>query len=202
MLNQTNVKKQLPLMCLVAMWITIALGCSLSKSFSKSSAVDPEAQKKHEKRKALEDKTAQLATIPAKVQLVKEASLKGKLAFYTQAGGTWYLENFSDLYHDQPYQLKDLFAQAPDEVGTIALIPDCQLLSIGNYQVSAGYTLPGYIEKCELTLVDPAISAVVYRKQFAGKVEKEVKVDKGQNKIVGSVPRAEIYDFLTSLPHK
>jgi hypothetical protein len=81
MLNQTNVKKQLPLMCLVAMWITIALGCSLSKSFSRSPAVDPEAQKKYENRKALEDKTAQLATIPAKVQLVKEAYLKGKIGF-------------------------------------------------------------------------------------------------------------------------
>jgi hypothetical protein len=138
---------------------------------------------------------------PRRFNWLKKLISKAKLAFYTQAGGTWYLQNF-DLYHDQPYQLKDLFAQAPDEVGTIALIPDCQLLSIGNYQVSAGYTLPGYIEKCELTLVDPAISAVVYRKQFAGKVEKEVKVDKGQNKIVGSVPRAEIYDFLTSLPHK
>ena len=98
MLKRMNVVTRLGLMCLVAIWAAMILSCSLS---SKPPASDPEAQKRHDDEKALEAKTAQFATMPTKVQLVKEPYLKGKIAFYRQLSGTWYLENFDDTYKDQ-----------------------------------------------------------------------------------------------------
>ena len=198
MLKQRNVVKRSALICLVTVWSTLILSCSLS---SKSSAPDPEAQKRYANQKALEAKTAEFTVMPTKVQLVKEPYLKGKIAFYRQLSGTWYLENFDDQYKDKP-KVQALFAQAPDEVGTIVLIPDCAQTKKGEYEVSAGYNLPAYIEKCEVSLIDPATSTVIYRKDFTGRLDKETKVDKTQSEVVGFVDKAEIYDFLTSLTRK
>jgi len=185
-------------------------GCSIlskknqGKSDNSSPSLASQKEKLSEKEKAFDTKKAQFTKLPEKVQLTEEPYLKGKLVYLTQAGTYWSFQNNlgngdtrGGIYQEK---IKDLIAQSSDEVTTVVLKPECQSVRKGDYKIE-GKTVPSFIEKCELTIIDTTIPAVIYRKKLEGKLDKEETV-LDANEVVGRVYDEAIYTYLASLPRK
>jgi hypothetical protein len=161
-----------------------------------------------EKRYAFAAKEAEFVKLPAKVQLTREPYLKGKAAFYFRDVETgkkdkyWILDNKLNETLASGYEtkIKDVTAQTPDEVETVVL-GQCRQLRKGELVVP-GKIIPRYIWRCEVTIVDRTIGAVIHRKTFESRLEKEAPVNNDADKIEAPVPYSEIYGFLGGLPRR
>ncbi|CAN5647885.1 hypothetical protein BH20ACI4_BH20ACI4_30630 [soil metagenome] len=86
------------------------------------------------------------------------------------------------------------------------ILEKCEEISLGSYNGSItgkdSEKIPAYGWKCEITIVDKTIPAVVYRKTFQNKLE-ELKLISGSGKEDRAAPPSnEIGEFLESLPQK
>ena len=205
-----NGKNKSIVLVLIVIFGLMILGCSIlskqnqGKSDSSSQSQKSEKDKLLEKEKAFDTKKEQFTKLPEKVQLTQEPYLRGKLVYLTQSGNYWDFQNnlgSGDRGGIHQKKIKDLIAQAPDEVTTVVLKPQCQSVRKGDYKVS-GKTVPSFIEKCELTIIDTTIPAVIYRKKMEGKLDGEETVMAGSVEVVGRVYDEEIYTYLASLPRK
>lgn len=162
---------------------------------------------------ALESKRAEYTTIPAKEQLSKEPYLKKKLLVFgydpaesdkkyswrrnyfgtDQFGGTLSSKDSADL------EFK--FAKNPDELGTIALIPECKSVSAGKYS-GGGSSVSASKEQCEVILIAPELSAVVYRRVFEAEMDPSKTIGGGQTSVTSRVDGKKIIAFLDSLKPK
>ncbi len=163
-----------------------------------------------EGREALEAKKAEYTTIPAKEQLAKEPYRNKKLIFFRFKKNEWVSMNDFGFGTDSSSisktneantKLEYDLAKKPDEVGTIALLPECKEVSAGSYTVGSN-SIPATKERCELILIDRELSAVVYRKIFEGKLESIKTLYNAENSVTAKVERMEIVDFLDSLKSK
>jgi hypothetical protein len=93
------------------------------------------------------------------------------------------------------------FAENPDQVGTIALLPPCKEASAGSYTVGSG-SIPASKERCELILIDRELGAVVYRKIFEGELESIKTLYNAEKSVTAKVDRMKIVEFLDSLKEK
>ena len=152
--------------------------------------------------------------LPARVQLTKEPYFKGKAAFYSydvelkEPDHFWLLDN--DLRGDfsgYDLKIKDVTAQTPEEVETVVL-RKCQQIRKGTYRIYSKTTdatlntVPAYIWRCELTIVDRTIPAVIHRKKFESTLEETGSATGREEEFDAGIPYEEIYDFLACLPRR
>jgi hypothetical protein len=148
----------------------------------------------------------EFTTLPAKVQLTKEPYIKGKVAPYFQSVSLEKkAKNEKALWvfnTNAVYERKYSLAGSPEDVGTV-ILQRCEEISMGNYL--KGFTeekIPAYGWKCEITIVDRTIPAVIYRKTFQTELGKAEITGKDDNKISGPPPFIAMNEFLAALPHK
>lgn len=221
MLKNLNNANKITAVLSVALLILMVLGCSLFRGNFNSSSPNqsstpyptptptPDLYAEESKmQNAFDEKESQFTKMPSKTQLVKEPYIKGKAAFYSEQKeigdktGIWLLDNRLTALDTSGFEksVKDVTAQTPDEVQTIVL-RKCQQVFKGNYVVE-GRTIPGYIWRCDLTIIDRELEAVVFRKNFQSKLETEVSVLAGDEEIDAGIPYDKIYEFLGGLPRK
>ncbi|CAN5819184.1 hypothetical protein BH20ACI4_BH20ACI4_17710 [soil metagenome] len=191
------------------------LACGGSDTPSKPTEMTEEQKKAQEGREALATKKEEYTTIPAKEQLAKEPYRIKSLIFFRfskdrkDEPGKWVINDFgfgtdSDGVkntNEANSKLEFKLAENPDEVGTIALLPECKEVSAGSYTVGSD-SLPAYKEHCELILIDPELSSVVYRKIFEGELESIKTLYNAEKSVTAKVDRMKIVDFLNSLTEK
>ena len=177
-------------------------GSTTSSSLPKE--LTPEEKKAKEGREALEAKKAEYTTIPGKEQLAKEPYRKKKLLFYRfnkdfkDKPDPWVSYFDSSVSYATNQKLEFILAKNPDEVGIIALLPECKDVKAGYYSGAAW----AFKEQCELILIDRELSAVVYRKIFEGELESSKTISKGESSVTAKVEHMKIVDFLDSLKEK
>jgi hypothetical protein len=181
-----------------------------SKSTPAPAPVLTETEKREQEgKKALYAKKTELAKIPAKEQLVKEPYTNKKLVFYRydkDKKGTaeeWQQNDFgtdkfgSSIYSEASKQLEFRLARSPEEVGIIAIMPECKSVSAGSYGSASAFQ-----ERCEVVLVDPELQAVVYRKTFEGELDGSKYVSSKESSVTARVDGMKIVDFLYTLKEK
>lgn len=163
---------------------------------------------------ALKDKSDEYAKLPDKVQLTDNPYITKKIAYFT----TWKdgsetkheLQNYWAMF-SSPGELvmNDILAKSVDDVGTVVLIESnkkengCKDIRKGNYEdPENGEVVGGFVEVCELTIVDPQIPAVIFRKKFEGQLKKTEYIRKESGRVLGTVNFDEVYSFLAGLPRK
>lgn len=196
----------------------VFLACDSSSSTSESSpspGLTEEQKKAKDGREALDAKKAEFTTIPAKEQLAKEPYRNKQLVFYrfnkkaTDEKDKWVMNDFgfgSDTSgvqntNEAGTELRFKLAESPEEVGTIALLPECKEVSAGAYTVGSG-SIPAYKEQCELILIDRGLSAVVYRKVFEGELDSIKTLYNAEKSVTANVDRMKIVKFLSYLEKK
>jgi hypothetical protein len=183
--------------------------CNKSSAPYSPPEMTEEQKKAQAGREGLEAKKAEYTTIPAKTQLAKEPYRNKSLIFYRNEKDKWIMNDFgfgSDSdgvknSNEATTKLRFKLAESPDEVGTIALLPECKEVSAGTYTVGSG-AIPAYKERCELILIDPELSAVVYRKVFEGELESIKTLYNAEKSVTAKVERMKIVDFLNYLDKK
>lgn len=199
---------------LVMMFVgSFFLACGNSSSTPSPSPEMTEEQKKaKEGREALDAKKAEYTTIPAKQQLAKEPYRNKSLIFYRfnkdgkDEKDKWVMNDFgfgadsagNTSTNEAATKLRFKLAENPDEVGTIALLPECKSVEAGQY----GSAAMAYKERCELILIDKELSAVVYRKIFEGEPESIKTLYNGEKSVTAKIDRMKIVDFLSYLNKK
>ena len=216
-LNNTSV---FALLFCVVIFMTLALGCVRGGRNSQQeykptpSASEAAEIAKMRQLEALKAKSAEYATLPEKVQLTTDPYIHKKIVLFKtwqgSQGRDQELQNyFGAFIFPGEDVIKELLANSPDEAGTVVLVEDntkergCKDVPKGNYRDSeTGDVYGGYVEVCELTIVDPQIPAIIFRKKFEGKLDNKEYVRKGSGRILGRVDYAEVYSFLTRLPRR
>ena len=162
---------------------------------------------------ALKEKSAEYMKLPL-VQLTKEPYINKKIALFKtwqgSSGPDQELQNyFGAFIFTGEDVIKPLLAKSPDDVGTVVLVEDntkergCKEVSKGDYKdPETGDLYGGYVEICELTIIDRQIPAIIFRKKFEGKLDDKEYLRKGAGRILGRVDYAEVYSFLTGLPRR
>ena len=166
------------------------------------------------KLEALKAKSSEYLALPAKVQLTTEPYINKKIALFKtwqgSQGPDQELQNYYASFNLPGEEaINEALAKSPDDVGTIVLVEDntkekgCKEIPKGNYKdPETGDIYGGYVEVCELTIIDHQIPAVIFRKKFEGKLDDKEYVRKDAGRILGRVDYAEVYKFLTGLPRK
>ena len=186
------------------------LACDSSSSTPSTPTEMTEEQKKaKEGREALGAKQAEYTTLPAKEQLAKEPYRNKSLIFFRSDKNKWVMNDFGfgtdsagiQNSNEATTKLRFKLAENPAEVGTIALLPECKEVSAGSYTVGSN-AIPAYKERCELILIDPELSAIVYRKIFEGELESIKTLYNAEKSVTAKVDRMEIVNFLDYLKRK
>ncbi|HEY0323490.1 MAG TPA: hypothetical protein VGC66_21210 [Pyrinomonadaceae bacterium] len=140
----------------------------------------------------LKDNTSMYAQKPTQSKLTGTPYIINKLVVLSRDSAK---DTYSDSYSGT------LAAKSPEEVGTVALV-DCKRLFVGNY--GNGYkSVPGYVWRCDMTLIDRTINAIIYRKNFNGEgLGKEVYVSTYATEAEGDKPTSDITSFLEKLPRR
>lgn len=199
------------LLIFIAAFLTTVVfsACSGSTSSPKKERT-AEEKSKQEGFEALDSKKAEYSAIPAKQQLSKEPYRKKQLLVFgfdpqEKGKGNAWRRNFfgtdkmgSTLYSKDYEALEFKLAKNPEEVGIIALIPECTSVDGGKYS-SGGSSIAASKERCEVILIDPELSAVVYRKVFEAEMDSSKTVDSRQTSVTGRVDGKKIIEFLDSL---
>jgi hypothetical protein len=150
-------------------------------------------------RKSLMAAVKELTSVPAKMELTDQPSIKGKIAVFTRTklksgyvnGGAY----ATDIFYFQG--LNEVYASKPEEVGTVALL-DCQTTDKGVYQTEDGKEFPAEVEDCELTMIDRSKAAVVFKKMFVKDPSAERKTT-GKS-VLRQTTHLDILPFLKGLP--
>jgi hypothetical protein len=224
--------KETPLVCSIAIFAAAVLGCALPPSLTRSdpppaaaaspspspptptpTRAMPNNEETEAKENAFEGKEKEFRKLPAKVQLTAQPYIRGKAAFYSNdvelgEDTYWMLDNvLSGVFSSFDVKIKDVTAQAPDEVETVVL-RNCRQARKGSYRIytketdSTIKTVPAYIWRCELTIVDRTLSAVIHRKKFESKLDKNISASGYESEVDAGIPYDEIYNFLGELPRK
>lgn len=144
----------------------------------------------------LRDNIYLYAQPPSQAKITKHPYITGKVLVLSR-------DDSKDKYTDEsPYDLSsaNLLAKSPDDLGTIILL-NYRRVFVGNYITDSGKTVPGYTWRCEMTVIDNTIPAVIARRTFKGpSLEREVMIREYEYEIEGDRPDSEIYEYLAGLP--
>ena len=209
-LKEKKMSRNLVIKSLVAMMIFLMSGCGLLSNNKQSQQPTPSPSatpKTVEAKDLFAPKEAELTKLPAKTQLTKEPYIKGKAVLYYQIISTEKRTKAEKVFwvFDKDLSYKNIpAAQNPEEVGTV-ILEKCEELetSIGSYEKEfTGQKIPVYGWKCEVTIIDKTISAVIHRKTFQTQLKNFRTIRDNAKEIRESRPLIEIGDFLKSLPQK
>ena len=206
--DRTKTSGKLVVKSILAMGLVVTSGCgsSSNRQVSQQSAPSPSATPRiTDTRSLLQIKEAEFTKLPARVQLTKEPYIKGKVAPYFQhvsvedkgqnKKALWIFDTHSA--YDRKYSL----AQSPEEVGTV-ILNKCDEVSMGDYLKGFTEKIPAYGWKCEITIVDKTIPAVIYRQTFQTEFKNVELTRKDDKRISGPPPSIAMNKFLADLPHK
>jgi hypothetical protein len=212
-ISNTN---KLTIICLIVIISAVILGCAgrsnsnTNSNTTVNSSVSEADRERWRNEDALKAKEKEYTTLPKKVQLTKEPYIKGKMVFYLASPGFMELQNTmlaTGIGRGEDL-LKDVLAASPKEVGTVVLIGNntktggCKEIPKADYKdQETGEIMRSYIESCELTIIDLSIPAVIYRKNFEGKL-KDREYARKDTGIIGRVDYPDVYSFLASLPRR
>jgi hypothetical protein len=190
----------------VALFVMSGCGSSSNNKQSQQPTPSPSATPKSVERQVLfNSKEAEFTKLPAKVQLTKEPYITGKAVLYFQRVSLEQKakdEKAHWVYDTDINQRKFPFAANLEEVGTI-ILSKCEEISLGNYEKQfTEEKIPAYGWKCEVTIIDKTIPAVIHRKTFQTQLDDHKFTGKDAKEIHESAPNIEINNFLDSLPQK
>ena len=201
--------KKLVIKIVAAAMIFSMNGCGLlSGSGSKQTTPTPsptETPRPVEARDLFRPKEAEFTKLPAKTQLTAAPFIKGKAVLYTQS-----VSLDAKAKNEKPLWVFDAniltrkypVAQKPEEVGTV-LLQKCDEFPMGNYATQfTEEKIPSYGWKCEVTIIDKTIPAVIHRKSFQTQMKEAEMTSKDKKEIRRNPPLTEINDFLNGLPQK
>jgi len=163
-----------------------------------------EQEKFAEVEKKLMAAVSDLTKIPTRVEVAAEPYIKGKIAVFQvlEDKGKYVRVKKDKIYYMQSSyfrNLEEIYAAAPEEVGTVALV-DCRTLQKGVYITEDGREMPAEVEDCELTLINRSISAVIFKKKFEKEPDDKQRVY--ANSVGRQTPLQDISQFLKNLPRK
>ena len=141
----------------------------------------------------------ELTRVPEKTELSAQPYIKGKIAVFERSqlksssvGGGAY--NMTIFYFRE---LGDAYATTPEEAGTVALV-NCKMTQKGVYKTPDGKEYPADVEDCELTMIDRAKEAVIFKKMFEKTPSEDRKVY--GNSMAPQSAHPDIAQFLKGLP--
>lgn len=197
---------------IVLLCLFIAAGCGKGTPYYKDaqSQATPEptvTPKPYEGKAFMGPVEAELTKVPGTVKLSGEGYIKGKTAKFHQS-----IDLESKDKNDKPSWTYDTNLDAvqralsPAEVETVVL-QKCVEVQMGMFQNSIGATtygekIPAFGWKCDVTVIDRTIPAVVGRKSFETEIKESETVREGAKEIKRSPPLNKIHDYLKDLPKK
>lgn len=152
-------------------------------------------------QKKLMASVGDLTRLPSREDAVSEPYISGKLAAFQklEKRGNYGADKnfFMQISHFRA--LEDVYAAAPEEVGTVALF-ECWTEKKGVYTTNDGKEFPAETEDCDLTMIDRKKDAVVYKRRFE-KTPSEERRAYG-NTMIRQSAQEDILQFLKGVPRK
>jgi hypothetical protein len=141
--------------------------------------------------------------IPAREQLTDQPYIKGRVLVVTKKPDQASLEMTQQAYYWPSDRATEVLAQAPEQVGTVALL-NYSKEEAGSYKVVEGSGgVSAYREVCELILIDRSIPAVIHRKTFRGpEPASATSVSHYQTEVITPVDLTELRNYIMKRPGK
>jgi hypothetical protein len=191
------------------LFVLLVLGCSSGKQNNKGASNANTRDPKEETKARFEALRDDYAKLPATTRLTSAPYIKGKIVYLwnrSLPGGGEEI-SINTGYLDDNSKLSSIYARSPDEVQTV-VFQICKRVDSGKVYVDplkpeiAQKPLPALIWKCEITLVDRTIPAVIHKREIQSKLPQTITVRDTQKEGGGPPPWQEVGDFLLSLPRK
>jgi hypothetical protein len=191
----------------LVLFVMIVLGCTSGRQSNDSTNAVKPKDPKEEVKARFESLKDDYAKLPATVRLTSAPYIKGKIVYLwnrSLPGGGEEI-SINTGYLDDNSKLSSIYAKSPDEVQTV-VFQICKRVDSGKVYVDplkpeiAQKPLPALIWKCEITLVDRTIPAVIHKREIQSKLPQTITVRDTQKEGGGPPPWSEVADFLLSLP--
>ncbi len=199
------------LLGLVSISVLLAGACIKGEPYYKDAQANATPEQtptpKPDDSKPFRDAAAALTKVPGSVKLSGDGYIKGKTALFYQSitladknkkdqSTTWTWNDSS------PYPRADM----PEEVQTV-ILRKCVEESMGTFVQSSGVVngtekIPAIGWKCDVTVIDKSIPAVVGRKTFESEIKERELVSEGSKELRRSPPLVEIDKYLKALPRQ
>jgi hypothetical protein len=199
----------LSLLVLLSVCLFLVGACGKGTPYYKDAQANasptPASTPKPDDSKPFREAAAELTKVPGTVRLSGDGYFKGKAVRYVQ--------NISLAANDRaimwtvdPNLLPVAQAETPTEVETVVL-QKCVEVSMGTFVQSFGVAngnekIPAFGWKCDVTIIDKTIPAVVGRKSFESEIKERELVSEGSKELRRSPPLVAIENFLKTLPKK
>jgi len=193
----------------VLLLVMLVLGCTSGRQSNDTSNAGKPKDPKEEAKARFESMKPDYAKLPDTVRLTNAPYIKGKMVYLwnrTLPGGGEEI-TINTGYLDETSKLSALYAKTPEEVQTVVL-QLCKRVDSGKVYVDplkpeiAQRPLPALIWKCEITLVDRTIPAVIHKRDIQSKLPQTITVRDTQKEGGGPPPWQEVGDFLLGLPRR
>ena len=194
------------LLSLVSISVLLAGACVKGTPYYKDAQANatPELTPtpKPDDSKPFRDAVAELTKVPSSVKLSGDGYIKGKAARYRQWKS---LDDKSSTWSWDSSSLPISKAETPADVETVVL-EKCIEVSMGTFvqKIGTGDTIgekiPAFGWKCDVTIIDKTIPAVVGRKSFESEINDREVVQEGAKEIKRSMPIVEMNKYLKNLP--
>ena len=195
----------------VSLCLFIAAGCGKGTPYYKDAqsqaTPEPTATPKPDESKPFRGLEAELTKVPGTVRLSGDGYIKGKTARFLQSISRENKDKKDKVtWSYDPYLDSVQRALTPADVGTVVL-QKCVEVQMGVFQESLGFTnvgdkVPAFGWKCDVTVIDKTVPAVVGRKSFESEIKELETVREGAKEIKRSPPLVEINNYLKALPKK
>jgi hypothetical protein len=151
----------------------------------------------------LQARLEEFSQMPPREQLTDQPYIKGRLLVVTRKPDMPSLEMTQQHYYWPSDRAKELLAQAPEQVGTVAVL-NYSKEKAGSYKVVDGSGgVSAYREVCELILIDRSIPAVIHRKTFRGpEPGSATSISHYQTEVVTPVDLTELRNYILKLPSR
>ncbi len=189
MKSKEQFARMMSLLTLAALLPLVVSGCNTQERARE--------QERKEALRKLNERVAELAKVPGKTQLAAEPYIKGKMVLISRGSGRQYVDPASFN------TFENIYARSPEEVQTV-VIQDCAESRKGIYRTSENppRELPAFSTDCDVTIVDRAQDALIFKRRFESKVDESAKVLSTTNSVHATTAYNDITSFLTALPRR
>ena len=199
------------LLAIFSLCLFLGAGCGKGTPYYKDaqSQATPESSPtpKPDESKPFRGLEAELTKVPGTVKISGDGYIRGKTARFLQSIARENKDRKDKVsWSYDPYLDSVQRALTPADVETVVL-QKCVEMQMGMFQESIGIAnvgekVPAFGWKCDVTLIDKTIPAVVGRKSFESEIKEMETVREGDKEIKRSPPLVEINNYLKRLPKK
>jgi len=149
----------------------------------------------------LQARLEEFSQVPPREQLTDQPYIKGRILVIDKKPNMAFLTMTQEPHYWPSDRAKDLLAQTPEQVGTVALL-NFSKEAAGSYKLTEGSGgVSAFREVCELILIDRSIPAVIHRKTFRGADPRSTtSISQYQAEVVTSVDLTELRNYIMKLP--